>query len=352
MLTYPDTWKRPWHSVGDELLRIYGGKVYKLSLETGCTCPVRDGTKGTGGCIFCGETGAGEFAERADVPVKEQIWLAKERVAAKVGRTPAGYIAYFQSFTNTYGDFGRLSAMFREAADSPDILILSIATRPDCISEEMYRFLGELCRKKPVWVELGLQTAHERTADFIRRGYDTEVFKEAAKRLKAEGITVIAHMIAGLPGEDEDMIKETARYISGLEGKEGEPLVDGIKIHLLYVLEGTDLGNIYKEALEKNRCSGDESFDAKTSVCECGEDLGISFEGEKLNWHIFSMEEYIELLIDILELLPQRMVIHRITGDAPKSLLLAPMWSANKKRVLNTFSRRLGERESYQGKAL
>ena len=334
---HPYTQEKRMRSVGDELKESYGGKVYKLSLQTGCSCPVRDGSKGRGGCIFCGESGAGEFAESPVLPVTEQIRLAKAKVEAKMGKSPAGYIAYFQSFTNTYGDFDKLRSMFSEAISNPDILILSIATRPDCISNEMYGLLGELNRIKPVWIELGLQTVHEDTAEFIRRGYSLEVYEEAALRLKAEGVTVITHMIAGLPGEDRDRIMETARYLAEAKDPEGWPLTDGIKIHLLYVLKGTELGRLYEKYSEG---CGDGT----------GEDMLIPWGEKKLRWHIFSMEEYLELITDILEILPESMVIHRITGDAPKSLLLAPLWSGDKKRVLNAFTKRLKDKESYQGK--
>ena len=332
--------KKPYRSIGDELFDTYGGKVYKLSLQTGCGCPNRDGTKGRGGCIFCGEKGSGEFAESCLIPIGEQIELAKNRVRLKAGKSPAGYIAYFQSFTNTYGEFGRLSGLFREAIENPDILILSIATRPDSISDEMYGFLGELNKIKPVWVELGLQTVHEDTARFIRRGYEFGTFEEAVKRLKREGITVITHMIAGLPGESEERIKETAGYISELSDETGQPLIDGMKIHLLYVLEGTDLGRLYKE------------YGGGKALPENGgcEDMLIPFEGSFIKWHIFSMEEYVSLVTDILERLPERIVVHRITGDAPKSLLIAPKWSGDKKRVLNAFTKEFKIRESYQGK--
>lgn len=335
-----DIRKKKYRSIDEELFERYGGKVYKLSLQTGCGCPNRDGTKGVGGCIFCGEKGAGEFAESCLIPVERQIELAKERVRLKAGKQPAGYIAYFQSFTNTYGDFGRLSELFGKAIENPDILILSVATRPDSISEEMYRFLGELNKIKPVWIELGLQTVHEDTAEFIKRGYDLAVFENAVMRLKKEGITVIVHMIAGLPGEDEERIKETALYISGLQDNAGNPLIDGIKIHLLYVLEDTELGRMYKE------------FGGGKISPESGgaEDIIIPSGEGSVKWHIFSMEEYVSLVTDILELLPEGMTVHRITGDAPKSLLIAPKWSGDKKRVLNAFTKEFKIRESCQGK--
>ena len=278
------------------LKETFGCKVYKLSLVGCVSCPNRDGTVGTGGCIFCSETGAGEFAEKQATTVSEQIEKAKIRVANKLKNAEkVKYIAYFQSFTNTYAPIDYLRDIFYSAIENEEVAVLSIATRPDCLSEEVIELLNELNKIKPVWVELGLQTVHEKTAQFIRRGYSLDVYDDAVSRLHAVGVTVIAHMIIGLPGETEEMIFDTARHI-------GET-ADGIKIHCLYVQEGTDLAEIYRK-------------------------------GEIT---LPDMEEYIRLLGGCIERLPEKTVIHRMTGDGDKKTLIAPLWTANKRKVLNTI---------------
>ena len=278
------------------LKETFGCKVYKLSLVGCVSCPNRDGTVGTGGCIFCSETGAGEFAEKQATTVSEQIEKAKIRVANKLKNAEkVKYIAYFQSFTNTYAPIDYLRDIFYSAIENEEVAVLSIATRPDCLSEEVIELLNELNKIKPVWVELGLQTIHEKTAQFIRRGYSLDVYDDAVSRLHAVGVTVIAHMIIGLPGETEEMIFDTARHI-------GET-ADGIKIHCLYVQEGTDLAEIYRK-------------------------------GEIT---LPDMEEYIRLLGRCIERLPEKTVIHRMTGDGDKKTLIAPLWTANKRKVLNTI---------------
>ncbi len=278
------------------LKETFGCKVYKLSL-VGCTsCPNRDGTVGNKGCIFCSEKGAGEFAEAKSGTVAEQIEKAKLRVAKKLKNAEnVKYIAYFQSFTNTYAPIDYLRKIFYEAISHEDIAVLSIATRPDCLGDEVITLLSELNKIKPVWVELGLQTIHEKTAEFIRRGYSLSVYDEAVKKLRDIGVTVIAHMIIGLPDETEEMIYETARYIGNT--------ADGIKIHCLYVQEGTDLAEIH----------------------------------HKGEMHLPDMEEYIRLLGGCIERLPEKTVVHRMTGDGDKKTLIAPMWTANKRKVLNTI---------------
>ncbi len=278
------------------LKETFGCKVYKLSLVGCVSCPNRDGTVGTGGCIFCSETGAGEFAEKQAATVSEQIEKAKIRVANKLKNAEkVKYIAYFQSFTNTYAPIDYLRDIFYSAIENEEVAVLSIATRPDCLSEEVIELLNELNKIKPVWVELGLQTVHEKTAQFIRRGYSLDVYDDAVSRLHAVDVTVIAHMIIGLPGETEEMIFDTARHI-------GET-ADGIKIHCLYVQEGTDLAEIYRK-------------------------------GEIT---LPNMEEYIRLLGGCIERLPEKTVIHRMTGDGDKKTLIAPLWTANKRKVLNTI---------------
>lgn len=285
----------------------FGCKVYKLSLSTGGTCPNRDGTCGTDGCIFC--DGAGFFAAKAP-SVAEQLAEAKARVAAKV---PAGsrYIAYFQDFTATYAPLSLLRERFTQALQDPEVVALSVATRPDCLPEDVMDLLRELNAIKPVWVELGLQTIHEETARFIRRGYSLPVFDEAVKKLKAAGLEVIVHLILGLPGETEEMILESIDYV-------GRCGIDGVKLHLLHVLEGTDLAELYKAS----------------------------------PFPLPGMEEYIALLERCLEVLPRDVVIHRLTGDGAKKTLIAPLWTADKKRVLNAIRSAFTAHNVQQGSAL
>ena len=285
-----------YHTFHEAMHRQFGGKVYKLALDGGMSCPNRDGTCGTRGCIFCSEQGSGEFAAPCCTDIRQQLNNAKERVRQKSKN--AGYIAYFQSFTNTYAPLDYLRRLFRDAIGQEEIVALSIATRPDCLPPETVALLEELNRIKPVWVELGLQTIHEDTARYIRRGYDLEVFDDAVRRLKAAGLTVIVHQILGLPGEDRSRMLETARYI-GASG------ADGIKLQLLHILEGTDLAAEWRAG--------------KVPVLE--------------------LEEYLSILADCIRVLPPEMVIHRLTGDGPKRLLLAPLWSGDKKRVLNALNR-------------
>ena len=298
-----------YRSLSDAMKERFGTKVYRLALTTGATCPNRDGTLGYGGCIFCSEGGSGEFAAPL-LQVKEQIRQATKRVSAKfspsIPEEERKYIAYFQSFTNTYGDEDALLSMFREAAAEPGICAVAIGTRPDCLSEKMISGLSELNKEVPVWVELGLQTIHEDTARFIRRGYALPVFEDAAHRLKAAGLEVIVHIILGLPGETRERMLETVRYVGDFV-----PRLDGIKISLLYVLRGTDLADLY----------------AAGQVPE------------------MTLEEYAALIVDCLRILPEDMTVHRLTGDGPKKLLLSPLWSGDKKRVLNTLNRAIREAE-------
>ncbi|MDO4619349.1 MAG: TIGR01212 family radical SAM protein [Lachnospiraceae bacterium] len=298
-----------YRSLSDYLKAEYGEKIYKLSLQTGCTCPNRDGTKGSGGCIFCSEGGSGDFAAKLR-PIDEQIEEAKKRVESKMGKRkdgrPARYIAYFQSFTNTYGDTDRLLALFEEALRRPDIVGLSIGTRPDCITEEMLAGLAELNRQKPVWVELGLQTIHEETARLIHRCYELSVFEETYSRLKKAGLTVIVHLILGLPGETEEMMLQSVDYLAKLN-----PPLDGVKLQLLHILKGTKLEDYYREQ----------------------------------PFHVLTLKEYTELIVQCLRHLPENIVIHRLTGDGPKKLLIEPQWSADKKRVLNTIANAVKEAE-------
>jgi len=291
--------------ISEVLKKQYGTKIYKLSLSSGCTCPNRDGKIGTSGCIFCSEGGSGEFASPfADL--NEQIRLAREKVDRKIPASiPADerkYIAYFQSFTNTYGDASRLYELYKEAISRPDIVALSVGTRPDCLPEEIMDMLTRLNQIKPVWVELGLQTIHEKTARAIHRGYTLDVFEEAWSKLKGAGLTVIIHVILGLPGETREDMLDTIRYLSDLQ-----PYPDGIKIQQLQILRGTRL---YEE------------------YCQTP-------------FPVMTLEEYCALVRECLDILPAQTVIHRLTGDGPKSILEEPKWAADKKKVINTMRKML-----------
>ncbi len=268
----------------------FGCKVYKLSLDGGFSCPNRDGTVGHGGCIFC--TGSGEFAEGGLEPISMQLERAKQRVRSK--NKYGKYIAYFQAFTNTYAPVETLRSLYTSALEPEEIVGLSIGTRPDCLGDDVVALLAELNAWKPVYVELGLQTIHEETARYIRRGYPAQVYYDGAKRLKAAGIEVVTHIILGLPGENREQMMETTRAAV----RAGS---DGIKFHLLHVLRGTDL--------EKEYAQGQFSC--------------------------LSLEEYGSILQDCIALLPENTVVHRITGDGAKKDLIAPLWSGDKKRVLN-----------------
>ena len=287
----------------------FGCKVYKLALDGGMTCPNRDGTLDTRGCSFCSADGAGAFAAAYRTDVTAQLAEAKQRVAAKI-RGEAKYIAYFQSFTNTYAPPEVLEALFLPVLEQPDVAALSIGTRPDCLPEPVLRLLEQMNRIKPVWIELGLQTIHPQTAAEIRRGYALPVYDEAVRNLKAIGVEVIVHMILGLPGETPEMIRQTAEYI----GRSG---ADGIKLQLLHVLEGTDLAADYRAG----------------------------------KFEVLSPEAYIEILEECIRSLPPEMIVHRLTGDGAKKHLLAPLWSGDKKRVLNAIRAAFERDQVVQGSA-
>ena len=293
-----------YNSLSEHLRSRFGCKVYKLALEGGMTCPNRDGTCGRRGCIFCGADGSGAFAQTGP-SVHAQIEAAKARVSDKIkgGR----YIAYFQSFTNTYAPVSYLEPLFRAALDHPDVAVLSVATRPDCLPEEVLDLLESLHRIKPVWVELGLQTIQPETARCIRRGYDLPVYEEAVDQLKARGIEVITHVILGLPGESREQMLETVRYVGGR--------TDGVKLQLLHVLRNTDLAKDYAAG----------------------------------KFRTLELEEYCDLVLDCLRVLPSHVVVHRLTGDGAKKDLIAPLWSGNKKLVLNTLNRKIKEAHLQQG---
>lgn len=283
-----------YYSLNQYLKDTFGEKVYKLALDAGFTCPNRDGTLGTGGCIFCSGAGSGDFAECRNLSVTEQIARGKKRLEKKI--KSGKYIAYFQAFTNTYAPVEKLRNVYEEALMQPDVVAISVATRPNCLPHDVIDLLAELNRIKPVWVELGLQTIHEKSAEYIRRGYPLAVYDDAVRKLKNAGLTVITHVILGLPGETEEEMKQTVSYV-------GAGGADGIKLQLLHVIHGT--------VLEKEYLAG--------------------------KFRTLELDEYVRLVADCLELLPKNMVIHRMTGDGDKRTLVAPMWSADKKRVLNAL---------------
>ena len=295
-----------YYSLNEYLKKTFGEKVYKISLDGGMTCPNRDGTLGSHGCIFCSEGGSGEFAAQRALSVSEQIEQAKRRISKKSDCKK--FIAYFQPFTNTYAPVSYLRKIFEEAVAPEEIAALSIATRPDCLGDDVLDLLDELNKKKPVWVELGLQTIHEKSAEYIRRGYDLNVYDESVKKLHKIGVNVITHIILGLPNESRREILESVGYA-------GERS-DGIKLQLLHVLKGTDLLKDYERGM----------------------------------FETLTLDEYVDLLCDCIEALPPDVVIHRMTGDGDKKLLVAPLWSADKKRVLNTIHKALNDRNVTQGR--
>lgn len=289
-----------FYSVNEYLKGTYGVKMYKLSLNGGMNCPNRDGLIDTRGCIFCSAGGSGDFA-------CTNVDDAKKLISNKY--TGNNFIAYFQSYTNTYADVSYLRNLFMPVINNPDVKILSIATRPDCLDDSVITLLDELNKIKPVWIELGLQTIHKKTSDYIRRGYELDIFTDSVKRLNNSDIKVIVHMILGLPGESDEMMLDTARFIANSGAW-------GIKLQLLHVLKGTDLADDYNNHL----------FETMT------------------------MDNYIRLIGRIIELLPPDMVIHRLTGDGPKKILIAPLWSADKKRVHNSLMQYFTNNNIIQGR--
>lgn len=277
----------------------FGCKVYKISLDCGFTCPNRDGTLGYGGCIFCSEGGSGDFAESRALGVTEQIESGKEKVKNKI--KSGKYIAYFQAFTNTYADVNTLEKIFSEAINHPDIVALSVATRPDCLEQEKVELLSRLNKIKPIFVELGLQTVNEKTAKYIRRGYTLDVYDDAVERLHEQGINVVTHIIIGLPNETKEDMLSSVKYVC--------KVTDGIKLQLLHILKDTDLAKDY--------------FEHK--------------------FEVLSLKEYTDIIAECVKIIPENVVIHRLTGDGAKKDLIAPLWSADKKKVLNTINKRLSE---------
>ena len=299
---------RRYHCLDHHIKQTFGEKLYKISLDAGLTCPNRDGTLGDRGCIFCSQGGSGDFASDRHLSITEQIEAGKQQSAEKFQGN--GYIAYFQAYTNTYGPVSQLRQLFFEAAAHPDIRALSIATRPDCLGQEVLGLLREISRVKPVWVELGLQTVHERTASLIRRGYPFSVFEQAVRNLRAIGLDVIVHVILFLPGETESDMYQTISQLNRMD-------IQGIKLQLLHILKGTDLSDYYKAH----------------------------------PFYIPRMEDYFQVLGNCVSMLRPDIVIHRITGDGPKKLLIAPLWTGDKRYVLNQFHAYLKRQNIWQGRS-
>lgn len=277
----------------------FGTKIYKIALDGGFTCPNRDGTLGTRGCIFCSKGGSGDFAESRKLSIYDQIEQGKRKVANKI--KDGKYIAYFQAFTNTYASVDRLESLYMQAIEHEDIVALSIGTRPDCLSEEVIELLERLNKIKPIFVELGLQTIHEDTAKYIRRGYELSVYDDAVRRLHKAGLNVVTHLIIGLPNETKEDMLKSVEYVCRV--------TDGIKLQLLHILKGTDLEAQYNAGKIK----------------------------------VLTLDEYCDIICDCIKIIPKSVVVHRLTGDGAKKDLIAPLWSADKKNVLNTLNKRISE---------
>ena len=305
-MKHPNWHGKRFYSFDSYIKYTFGRKLYKVSLDAGCTCPNRDGTLGYGGCTFCSTGGSGDFASSREKSITEHIEEGIALVSKKVATNQ--YIAYLQAFTSTYGPVEKLRPMFLEAANHPQIAAISIGTRPDCLPDEILTLLEELQAIKPVFLELGLQTIHEKTAQEFHRGYSLPVFLDAVEKLYQRKIPVIVHLILGLPGESKKQMLESVEYLNQLP-------IHGVKLSMLHVLKDTQMGREYEQS----------------------------------PFPVFSLEEYVDLLITCLEHLREDIVIHRITGDGPKHLLMAPLWSGNKRMVLNTIAHEMKIRDSYQG---
>ena len=286
-------------TLNNYLKERFGEKVYKIALNGGFTCPNRDGSIDTRGCIFCSKGGSGDFAESPDLTITEQIENGKKRLEKKIKN--GKYIAYFQAFTNTYAPVKRLRTIYEEAINNPDIVALSIGTRPDCLGDDVLALLDELNKIKPIFVELGLQTINEDTAKYIRRGYTLEVYDKAVADLHKIGINVVTHIILGLPNESKEDMLNSIEYAC--------KVTDGIKLQLLHILKGTDLAKDYEQG----------------------------------KFEVLTLEQYTEIIKECVQIIPENVVIHRLTGDGAKKDLIAPLWSADKKTVLNTINRALKE---------
>ncbi|WP_242967932.1 TIGR01212 family radical SAM protein [Tepidibacter mesophilus] len=296
-----------YHSLNFELRKIFNEKIFKLSLDGGFTCPNRDGKIGFNGCIFCSDTGSGEYASNRVLTIDKQI---KEQINLLSNKWPNGkYIAYFQNFTNTYADVDVLRKKYESAINCDDIVGIAIATRPDCLDDDVIQLLSDLSKKTYLWIELGLQTVHNQSAEFLRRGYPFSLFEEKVKTLRSYNINVVTHLILGIPNETKEMIFESISKISRMD-------IQGVKLHLLHIIKGTDLERYYNST----------------------------------KFNLLEKDEYINLVCDILERLNPNITIHRLTGDGSKDTLIGPWWSLDKRSILNGIDKELSIRNSYQGK--
>ena len=300
---------KPYYSLDYYLKQTFGCKVYKIALDGGMTCPNRDGTVGTGGCIFCSNGGSGEFAAPRQQSVYKQIEQGIDIIQRHGKKTGNKYIAYFQSYSNTYAPVCYLENLYMETLSHPDIVAMSVGTRPDCFNKDIFMLLEKCNKIKPVWIELGLQTIHEETARFIRRGYTLDVFNNTVKELRKRNIYIVVHISLGLPGENEEDIIETIHYLNKMD-------IQGIKLQLLHILKNTGLASIAHKV------------------------------------HTYSEQEYVQLILRCISELSPDITIHRLTGDGPKDLMLAPLWSCNKRHVLNAISHGLKKSGVYQGMSL
>lgn len=296
-----------YHTFNYHLRQKFGEKIIKVSLDAGFTCPNRDGTRGLGGCVYCSERGSGDFAGEHTLSIAQQFAQVKERMHQKWPK--AKYLAYFQAYSNTYAPVARLREVYEQALGAENVIGLALATRPDCLPSDVLSYLEELNRRTYLWVELGLQSRHDRTLEWIRRGHTYREFLAGFKKLREREIKVCAHIILGLPGETHGDMLETAKALAELP-------VQGVKIHLLHVLSGTPLALMY----------------------------------ERERFPLLAKDEYVSLVADILEILPPETIIHRLTGDGPPEQLIAPLWSRKKWEVLNAIDAELERRESWQGK--
>jgi len=296
-----------YHTFNEHLREEFGGKIFKVSLDAGFTCPNRDGLLGRNGCVYCSERGSGDFAGDQGLSIHEQFISVTEKMKKKWPN--AKYIAYFQAFTNTYASVDKLRDVYEEALAEENVVGLSISTRSDCLPEDVLNYLEELNRRTYLWVELGLQSIHNRTLQWIGRGHDYAQFLSGLERLHSRGIRVCVHLILGLPGETKADMFASAQAAAKLP-------IQGIKLHLLHVLRGTPLAVIYRR----------EPF------------------------KLMSKEDYVSLIADILEILPPEMIIHRLTGDGPPDDLIGPLWSRKKWEVLNAIDAELARRDTWQGK--
>jgi len=299
--------EKKYHSLDYEMKKVFGEKTIKLIIDGGFTCPNRDGTAGHRGCIFCSERGSGDFSSETYKSIEQQIEEQKQIMSRKWKSNT--YIAYFQNYTNTYDSVENLRKKFYEALDCENIKGLAIATRPDCIDEQVLELLSELNSKTFLWIELGLQSSDDKTAEFLRRGYKTQQFKETCLQLKNKNIRTVVHMIMGLPGETKVNMLNTVKCVAELN-------LWGVKIHMLHILKGTDLADYYMHT----------------------------------PFHMLTLEEYVDIVCDSLELLSEETVVHRLTGDGKKSDLIEPLWTLHKLKVLSEIDKALKIRESYQGK--